>query len=87
VSSADANSSANVNRHPNPGTGGGGGPLGTRSVGADTAVAEPAAFVAVTRTSSRAPPSVGWTAYVAELAQGVGAHVVAVASQLSHWYA
>jgi hypothetical protein len=46
----------------------------TVEVGAETAVALPALFVAVTATTSVAPTSAGVTAYVDEVAPEIGVH-------------
>src|SRR4051794_8629423 len=58
----------------------------TAAVGAETATVEPAEFVAVTCNSSVAPASAATGTYVAAVADGIGAHVVADV-QRSHWSA
>jgi hypothetical protein len=60
---------------------------GTTAVGADSAVAEPTAFVAVTANRSREPASPAPTPYVGPVAFVTFTHAKPPGSQRCHWYA
>src|SRR5262245_36344027 len=62
-----------------------GGGVVTAAVGADAAVAEPTAFVAVTSTRSVEPASAVTAVYCAEVAPTIAAHALPAASQRFHW--
>jgi hypothetical protein len=64
-----------------------GGRAATVPDGADRTVAEPAPFVAVTRTRRRNPTSSAVSGYVLDVAPGTSVQLVPVASQRTHWYA
>jgi hypothetical protein len=59
---------------------------GTCVVRADTAVADPALFEAVTATRSVEPVSASRTTYVGSVASGMLMQFVVVPLHLCHWY-
>ena len=65
--------------------GGGAGAETTIAVGADAALAEPAEFEAVTRTTSVEPTSAVWARYDGEFAPERPEQLPPAESQRSHW--